>query len=180
LAGWKEGRSFEQDARQQVIEGDDEDDRVDDGFRDGAANASRAAARNEALMARHNPDDDREDEALEDAVDDVFDLDHLAQIRKESGKRNRDPIVDSADERAAQPADENRENHQERQRHRNRRQTGQYQIMDWADVHRSQRVNFLVNPHRANLRRHGGTDSPGDEDGHHDGRQFFADRIANY
>ena len=49
-----------------------------------------------------------------------------------------------------------------------------------ADVHRAQRVNLLVNPHRADLGRHRRANPPGNQDGHHHGGQFLANRKADH
>ena len=68
-------------------------------------------------MAGDNPDDQGENEALEDAIDDVLEFYHVAQRREERGKRDVNSIIGEAHKRATEPADENRKNHQQRQRH---------------------------------------------------------------
>jgi hypothetical protein len=52
--------------------------------------------------------------------------------------------------------------------------------MDRVDVHRAQRVNFLIHAHRADFRRHRRTDAAGDQDGHHHRREFFGDGDADH
>ena len=52
--------------------------------------------------------------------------------------------------------------------------------MDRADVHRAQGVDFLIDAHRADFRRHRRADTASDQNGHHHWRQFFADREADH
>ena len=55
--------------------------------------------------------------------------------------------------------------------------------MDRVDVHRAQRINFLIDAHGADFRGHGRTDAARDQDGHHDRREFLrhgdADQAAD-
>ena len=51
--------------------------------------------------------------------------------------------------------------------------------MDRADVHRAQRVNLLIDSHGTDFRGHGGPNPASDQNGHHHGRQFLADGVAD-
>src|SRR5258706_3622123 len=126
-------------------------------------------------MAGDDAYDQGEDKTFEDAITHIFDLDHLAESGEKGGKGDVDTVIGDADEGAAQPADQDGENDEQRERKRHRRDTREHQVMDRADVHGAESVDFLVNGHGANFRGHGRADAAGDEDGHHDGGQLFAD-----
>ena len=75
-------------------------------------------------------------------------------------------VVGYAHQPTPQPAHEDGKGYQQRQGQGDRHQARQHQVMHRADVHRAQRVNLLVNPHRADLGRHRGANPPGNQDCH--------------
>ena len=80
-------RSFveiQQEPGEEIIQDQDQDDGIDHGLGDGAADAARAADGGQALVAGDGADDDGEDEAFEQAVQDVAEFDDIAQVGEEA------------------------------------------------------------------------------------------------
>jgi len=55
---------FQQNAREHVVKNHDQDDGIDDGLRDRAANSTRPADGRQALVTRDNSDDQRKAKTL--------------------------------------------------------------------------------------------------------------------
>ena len=51
--------------------------------------------------------------------------------------------------------------------------------MDRIDVHRPESIDFLIDAHGTDFGSHGGANAPGDKDGHHHRREFFANGNAD-
>src|SRR5690349_1183533 len=169
----------EQEAREEIVQDQDEDDRVDHRLGDGAADAAGAADGDEALVAADHPDDHGEHGAFEEPVQDIADLNHEAEVDEERLEADGDLFVEHGDQAAAEPADQDGEEDEDGEGDGDGDEPGHDQVMDRVDVHRAERVDLLVDAHRPNLGGHGRADAAGDENGHHDGGELLADGEAD-
>ena len=139
-------RSFlegKQEAGEEVIEDEDEDDGVDHGLCDGTSDAARSADGHQSLVTADGADDDREDGALEQAVEHVAEFDHKAEVHEEGLEGDADLFVKHGDEPAAEPADENREEDENRKRDGDGDDAREHEVM--ARLSRSLN-QYLVGP----------------------------------
>src|ERR1700758_3131074 len=143
-----------QQAGQKIVEDNNEHDAINDRLGHGAPNAARTADGLQSLMAGDDGNDEREDEALEQAVGHVAKPDDLPQVVEKGKEGDGDLVIEGGDQSAAAPADENGKDHQQGQGHGDGDQPGQHQVIDRVDVHGAKRVDFLIDAHGADLRRH--------------------------
>ena len=122
-----------------------------------------------------------EDEALEHAVGHVFEIHRVPQSRQRTPEtRWRWRRLAAATKPPPSQPTRMAKITSMGKRDRDGDQAGQHQVMDRVDVHRAQRVDFLVDAHRADLRRHGRADPPGNQDGHHHRRQLLGNGIPDH
>src|SRR5689334_7420918 len=103
----------EQQTGEEIVQDQDQNDRVDHRFGDGSAYAARAANRLQALMTGHHTNNDGKHQTLDQAVEYVLGPDHLMEVAKEGLERYGHVMVDFGDNGPAHPPDQNRKNNQD-------------------------------------------------------------------
>jgi hypothetical protein len=128
-------------------------------------------------MAGDQTNDHGKNETFEEAIEHVSEIHDQLEIDKEGLESDpdffvtprRDPRTSRSTRRRAPKRAGNGDGHK----------PGQHKVMNRIDVHRAQRVDFLINLHGADFRRHGGTDAPGNQHCHHDRSKLLADGQAD-
>jgi hypothetical protein len=116
----------------------------------------------QSLVTRYNPNHHCKYKTFHKALCQIVPFDGLAQIVEISGERQVDLMIQRTHQSAPDPAYQDGKQYQDGQSNGNGNQTRKHQVMNGIDVHRSQRVDLLVDAHGANFSGHGRPDPAGD------------------
>ena len=137
------------------------------------ADRRRARAGLQAAQAADARDQQREHERLDAARHEVLEPDDAFACLHERDERD---LERQHRERAAEQPDQVREQRQERDRQHGGDHARHHQELDRVEAHRRERVDLLVDAHRADLGREGGARAAGQQDRGHQRAQLAQHR----